>query len=76
MAMLGLRSLYFVLADALQRLRYLRSGLALILVFTGAKMLTNDWVHISAGMSVLIITMVLLTTIGASVLLRNKVAEQ
>lgn len=76
MAMLGLRSLYFVLADALQRVRYLRRGLAVILVFTGAKMLTNEWVHISAGMSVLIITMVLLTTIGASVLLRPNVAEQ
>jgi tellurite resistance protein TerC len=76
MAMLGLRSLYFVLADALQRVRYLRRGLAVILVFTGVKMLTNEWVHISAGMSVLIITMVLLTTIGASVLLRPNVAEQ
>ena len=42
MAMLGLRSLYFVLSDALQRLRYLRHGLAAILVFTGAKMLANE----------------------------------
>ena len=49
MAMLGLRSLYFVLADALPRLRYLRHGLALILLFTGTKMLTNDWVRVGAG---------------------------
>src|SRR5258707_10602219 len=55
MAMLGLRSLYFVLADALQRLRYLRPGLALILVFTGTKMLTGDWVRISPGVSMLVI---------------------
>jgi tellurite resistance protein TerC len=66
MAMLGLRSLYFVLADALHRLRYLRTGLALILVFTATKMLATDWVHISAGMSVLVIGLVLGTTIAAS----------
>jgi tellurite resistance protein TerC len=72
MAMLGLRSLYFVLADALQRLQYLRRGLAVVLVFTGTKMLTNAWVPISAGMSVLIIAVVLLATIGASVLFGNK----
>jgi tellurite resistance protein TerC len=76
MAMLGLRSLYFVLADALHRLRYLRPGLALVLVFTGTKMLTNDWVQISAGMSVLVIAIVLLTTISASALLGNSVAQQ
>jgi tellurite resistance protein TerC len=66
MAMLGLRSLYFVLSDTLHRLRYLRPGLAVVLVFTGAKMLTSDWVHISAGASVLIIGAILLVTIAAS----------
>src|SRR5437879_12981821 len=54
MAMLGLRSLYFVLSDAVYRLRYLRSGLAVLLVFTAAKMLASEWVHISAGLSVTI----------------------
>jgi tellurite resistance protein TerC len=76
MAMLGLRSLYFVLADALNRLRYLRHGLALILVFTGTKMLASDWVHISAGASVLVIGIVLLITITASALLSNRSAQQ
>ena len=76
MAMLGLRSLYFVLADALHRLRYLRHGLALVLLFTGAKMLASDWVHISAGVSVLVIGVVLLTTIGASALIANRAARQ
>jgi tellurite resistance protein TerC len=66
MAMLGLRSLYFVLAGALHRLRYLRPGLALILMFTAFKMLTAGWIHISAGISVLIIGFILLTTIAAS----------
>jgi tellurite resistance protein TerC len=67
MAMLGLRSLYFVLSDAVYRLRYLRIGLAALLVFTASKMLASQWVHISAGASVAVIAVVLLTTIAASV---------
>jgi len=39
LAMFGLRSLYFVVSDALERLRFLRQGLAVILVFTGAKII-------------------------------------
>jgi tellurite resistance protein TerC len=66
MAMFGLRSLYFVLSDAVSRLRYIRRGLAVLLVFTAAKMLASEWVHISAGVSVAIIGVVLLTTIAAS----------
>jgi tellurite resistance protein TerC len=76
MAMLGLRSLYFVLSDALSRLRYLRHGLALVLVFTGAKMLASEWVHISAGVSVLVIGVVLLPTILASAFFGNRVPQQ
>jgi tellurite resistance protein TerC len=66
LAMLGLRSLYFVVADALDRLRYLRPGLATVLVFTGMKMMLNEWIHIGPGMSVSIIVAVLAVTIAAS----------
>jgi tellurite resistance protein TerC len=66
MAMLGLRSIYFVLADSLGRLRFLRSGLAIVLVFTAAKMLASDWIHISPIQSILVIAAVLLATVGAS----------
>jgi tellurite resistance protein TerC len=52
MAMLGLHSLYFVLSDSLDRLRYLRHGLAAVLVFSGAKMIGSEWVHISPCVSV------------------------
>jgi tellurite resistance protein TerC len=76
MAMLGLRSLYFVLSDVLDRLRYLRHGLALVLVFTGTKMLATDWIHISAGVSVLVIAIVLLTTIATSAVLGNRMPQQ
>jgi tellurite resistance protein TerC len=71
MAMLGLRSLYFVLSDAVYRLRYLRTGLAALLVFTASKMLASEWVHVSAGVSVAIIAAVLLATIAASVLQKS-----
>jgi tellurite resistance protein TerC len=76
MAMLGLRSLYFVLADALHRVKYLPHGLAVILVFTGLKMLTNEWLHISAGASVAVIGIVLLTAIAASAWLGTRPAPQ
>jgi tellurite resistance protein TerC len=66
LAMFGLRSLYFVVSDALDRLRYLRHGLAAVLVFTGAKMIGSEWVHISPGLSVGIIGLVLGVTIAAS----------
>jgi tellurite resistance protein TerC len=67
MAMLGLRSLYFVLSDVVCRMRYLRAGLAVLLVFTAAKMVAGEWVQVSAGVSVAIIAVVLLATIIASV---------
>jgi TerC family integral membrane protein len=67
MAMLGLRSLYFVLADTLPRFRYLRQGLSLLLVFTAIKMLAGDWIHIPPGVSVLVIAVILALTIAVSV---------
>jgi tellurite resistance protein TerC len=67
MAMLGLRSLFFVLSDAVYRLRYLRFGLAALLVFTAGKMLASEWVPVSAGVSVAVIGVVFLATIAASV---------
>jgi tellurite resistance protein TerC len=71
MAMLGLRSLYFVLSDAIQQLRYLRHGLAAVLVFTGAKMLASDRIDIRPGLSLVIIGVVLVATIAASVWRRS-----
>jgi TerC family integral membrane protein len=66
LAMFGLRSLYFVLSDAIDRLHYLRQGLAAVLIFTGAKMIGSGWVDISPGMSVGVIVLVFGVTIIAS----------
>ena len=49
LAMFGLRSLYFVVSDAIDRLRYLRQGLAAVLLFTGTKMIGSGWVDIGPG---------------------------
>jgi tellurite resistance protein TerC len=65
-AMLGLRSLYFVLAGAVQRLRYLRAGLATILAFVGAKMLLADVVPIPTWGSLAVIAGVLVCAVIAS----------
>ncbi len=65
-AVLGLRSLYFVLAGLLDRVRFLHHGLAVLLVFVGAKMLLRHWVEIPIVLSLGILGAILLTTIAAS----------
>ena len=54
-AILGLRALYFLLAGILQYFQYLDEGLAITVMFIGAKMLANPWVHISTGLSLAIV---------------------
>ena len=54
-AILGLRAFYFLLAGILPYFRYLDEGLAIVLMFIGAKMLAEPWVHISTGISLAIV---------------------
>jgi tellurite resistance protein TerC len=61
LAILGLRALYFVLADWVTRLRYLKPGLAAILGFIGIKMLIVDFVKIPSPISLLVIFSILVT---------------
>jgi tellurite resistance protein TerC len=68
-AILGLRALYFALADILPRFRFLHQGLAAILVFVGGKMLAGDWLAISTSMSLCVIAAIVLVTILASLAL-------
>jgi tellurite resistance protein TerC len=67
-AILGLRSLYFLLANLVTRFIYLRIGLAIILCFVGLKMLVEPWLRIPSWLSLLIITALLATTTIASLL--------
>jgi len=65
LAILGLRALYFVLADWVSKLRYLKPGLAAILGFIGTKMLIVDFIKIPSWVSLLVI-FAILTTAGLS----------
>ena len=68
-AILGLRSLYVVLAGALGFFRYLKFGLALVLVFIGVKMLLDIWnVQLRASVSLGIVLAILLVSVIASLL--------
>jgi tellurite resistance protein TerC len=67
-AILGLRSLYFLLAGAVQRFQYLRYGLAAILALVGAKMLVTEIYHVPIVLSLGLIAVILGTAILASLL--------
>ncbi len=66
-AILGLRSMYFVLADFVRRFEYLKYGLAAILVFVGGKMLLHETVPVPTAVSLLVISVAVATSIVASV---------
>ena len=65
-SLLGLQALYFVLADAIGRFRYLNVGLAAVLVFVGAKMAAADVVHLPVWLSLLVIVALLGSAVAAS----------
>ena len=67
-AVLGLRSLYFVLAEAMDRFAHLTKGLAALLVLVGVKMLVRPLVEVPTGATLAVIVAVLAITIGASTL--------
>jgi tellurite resistance protein TerC len=67
-AILGLRSLYFLLARAVKSLVHLQSGLGVVLVFIGAKMLLRSIMPISTGVSLVIVGAILGVAIIASLL--------
>ncbi len=71
-AILGLRSLYFLLANLVSRFVYLRYGLAVILCFVGVKMLVEPWFDPPPWMPLLVIAAVLaVTTIASLISTRN-----
>ena len=65
-AMLGLRSLFFLLAGAMDRFRYLKVGLAAVLVFVGAKMAAIDFVKLPPLASLGVIALLLGGALGIS----------
>lgn len=71
-AVMGLRSLFFVLTHALGKLAYLHYGLAAVLGFAAAKMLAAPWIEVTALMSLLVIFGILAVTVAVSLVLQRK----
>ncbi|HEX3542980.1 MAG TPA: TerC family protein [Candidatus Acidoferrum sp.] len=67
-AILGLRAIYFLLAGTLQRLRYLTVGLAAVLVFIGAKMIAEPWIHVPVHISLGVVAGILLVALIVSLM--------
>lgn len=70
-AILGLRSLYFALSGIMQLFRYLKIGLAMILVFIGTKMLIAPWLHVTTTVSLAVIASVLTMSVLLSLLIKE-----
>jgi tellurite resistance protein TerC len=65
-AILGLRALYFLLADMKDRFQYLQTGLGVILAFVGIKMTVSYWWHMPIAASLAVIALILIVSIVAS----------
>jgi tellurite resistance protein TerC len=70
-AILGLRAMYFLLADAKEKFHYLSHALGAVLMFVGLKMIVAHWVHIDTYISLAVIIVLLAAGVYAS-LRRNK----
>ena len=75
-AILGLRSLYFLLAGVMDRFVYLKLGLSVILVFVGLKMALVQFVKIPVGLSLGVIGLVLLVSVAVSLLAPPRAARK
>lgn len=71
-AILGLRAMYFLLADLKDRFHLLTYGLGVILVFVGTKMLIVDWIKIPVGISLGVVGAILVLSMIASFLTKPK----
>ena len=72
-AIMGLRSLYFLLAGLIERFEYLKYGLAALLAFAGLKMILSDVIHLDVWVSLGIIVAILLVSVVVSLLVTRDV---
>ena len=70
-AILGLRALYFLLAGVLDKFEFLKIGLAMVLIFVGAKMIAEPWLHVSVGASLAVILGILMVAVLVSLVARD-----
>lgn len=71
-AILGLRALYFLLADVADRFHLLKYGLAMVLTFIGTKMLIAPWVHVPVAVSLAIVAVLIGASVAASLIATRK----
>ena len=71
-AIMGLRALYFLLADMADRFHFLKYGLALVLLFVGAKMLLADWIHVPTIVSLMVIAAIVLGAVLLSLVVTKR----
>ncbi|MCD6706047.1 MAG: TerC family protein [Thiobacillus sp.] len=74
-AIMGLRALYFLLADVADRFHLLKYGLAMVLTFIGAKMLIMPWYHVPVGASLAVVAVLIGSSVVASLIATRKVAK-
>lgn len=71
-AIMGLRALYFLLADMASRFHLLKFGLAFVLMFVGVKMLIVKWIHVPTAVSLTVIATLLISSVVASLISTRK----
>ncbi|TSA22680.1 MAG: TerC family protein [Betaproteobacteria bacterium] len=71
-AIMGLRALYFLLADVADRFHLLKYGLAMVLTFIGTKMLILPWVHIPVQVSLAVVATLIGSSVVASLIATRK----
>jgi len=71
-AVLGLRSLFFLLRGAASKFDYLQQGIAIVLLFIGAKMLVEKWIHFPVWVSLLVIVVCISGSIFYSIYHQRK----
>jgi tellurite resistance protein TerC len=75
-AILGLRALYFLLANSMDKFSYLKYGLGIILSYIGLKMILSDFVHINSTLSLIIVLSILTSSMVFSLVKTKKETKQ
>lgn len=75
-AIMGLRAMYFLLADARERFHYLSHALGAILLFVGVKLILTPWTHIPIEYSLGIIVVILIAAIVFSIRKANQIMAE
>lgn len=75
-AVMGLRALFFVLSGMMRTFRHLKTGLSLVLIFIGLKMLAAHWVKIPSPMALTVTILLIGGSIVASIIARRREEER